>query len=294
MKTPDSLKGIGLTLIAMALLPYLDVCAKFLGQQNLPILQVVWARVFFGALLSVCFALRADGLAALVPKPAGYQLLRGLILMLATFCFFTGLKFMPIADAMAIFYVQPLLVVVLSALLLGEHLDAPRILAVMVGFLGTLVVIRPGFAEVDVSVVFPLGAGLCFALYVILTRKLAGEAKAITTTFQTAAIGAIIVSCMMPFVWVQPSAAQWGLMVLMAAFGVGGHYLVTKAYDYAEASLLAPFAYLEILMSIFAGWLFFSDLPDRFTVLGVAILIASALYISWRERRLANEPPTSL
>jgi drug/metabolite transporter (DMT)-like permease len=220
--------------------------------------------------------------------------LRGLILMTATFFFFTGLKFMPIADAMAIFYVQPLLVVVLSALLLGEHLDAPRILAVIIGFVGTLVVIRPGFAEVDVSVIFPLGAGLCFALYVIVTRKLAGEAKAVTTTFQTAAIGAIVVSCMLPFIWVPPTSTQWLLMMLMAAFGVGGHYLVTKAYDYAEASLLAPFAYLEILMSIFAGWLFFADLPDRFTILGVTILIASALYISWRERRLANVPPTSL
>jgi drug/metabolite transporter (DMT)-like permease len=155
-------------------------------------------------------------------------------------------------------------------------------------------VIRPGLVDVDFSVVFPLGAGLFFALYVIITRKLAGEAKAITTTFQTAAIGAIIVSCMLPFVWVTPSAGQWGLMMLMAAFGVAGHYLVTKAYDYAEASLLAPFAYLEILMSILAGWLFFSDLPDRFTMLGVAILIASALYISWRERKLANVPPTSL
>jgi drug/metabolite transporter (DMT)-like permease len=294
MRSPDSLKGIGLTILAMALLPYLDVCAKILGQQNLPIMQVVWARVFFGALFAMPFALKADGLAALVPKPAGYQLLRGLALMAATFCFFTALKFMPIADAMAIFYVQPLLVVVLSALLLSEHIDTPRSLAVVVGFVGTLVVIRPGLVEVNFSVVFPLGAGLLFALYVIITRKLAGEAKAVTTTFQTAAIGAILVSCMLPFVWVWPSVTQWGLMMLMAGFGVGGHYLVTKAYDYAEASLLAPFAYLEILMSIFAGWLFFKDLPDRYTILGVSILIASALYISWRERRLANPPPTSL
>lgn len=271
----------------MAVLPYLDVCAKFLGEQEMPILQTVWARVFFGAMFSLPFALRADGIAALVPKPAGYQVMRGLILMTATFFFFTGLKYMPIADAMAIFYVQPLLVVVLSAMMLGEHLDVPRIIAVIVGFAGTLVIIRPGFASVDFSVVFPLGAGLFFALYVIVTRKLAGEAKAVTTTFQTAAIGAILVSCFLPLIWEPPTAIQWLLMMLMAGFGVGGHYLVTKAYDYAEASLLAPFAYLEILMSIFAGWLFFADLPDRFTILGVAILIASALYISLRERKVA-------
>jgi drug/metabolite transporter (DMT)-like permease len=294
VRAPDALKGIGLTLLAMALLPYLDVCAKFLGQQNMPILQVVWARVFFGMLLAMPFALRADGLAALVPKPPAYQILRGIFLMLATFCFFTGLKHMPMADTMAIFYIEPLLVVVLAALLLGERIDLQRVVAVMVGFVGTLIIIRPGFATVDAAVLYPLGAGLCFALYIIITRKLAGTANAITTTFQTSAIGALVMTAIIPFVWTAPSLEQWSLMVLMAAFGVSGHYLVTRAYDYAEASLLAPFAYTEILMTIFAGWLFFRDLPDRWTVLGIAILIACALYVSWRERTLANEQPTSL
>jgi drug/metabolite transporter (DMT)-like permease len=294
VRTPDSLKGIGLTLIAMALLPYLDVCAKFLGQQNLPILQVVWARVFFGMVLSMPFAFLADGKKAFVPKPPIFQIMRGIILMTATFFFFTGLKFMPIADAMAIFYIEPMIVVILSVLLLGESIDAPRIVAVIIGFIGTLLIIRPGFAEVNAGVLFPLGAGVCFALYVIVTRKLAGTANAVTTTFQTSAIGAIIMTAVMPFLWVQPTLQQWGLMVLMAGFGVGGHYLVTKAYDYAEASLLAPFAYTEILMSIFAGWLFFSDLPDRWTVLGIAILIVCALYISLRERALATAAPISL
>jgi drug/metabolite transporter (DMT)-like permease len=290
----NSLKGIGITLVALALLPYLDVCAKFLGQQNLDVLQVVWARVFFGMLLSLPFAVKADGVKAFVPRPPVWQIMRGIILMGATFFFFTGLTYMPVADALAIFYVEPLLVVILSVLLLGEKIDAPRIVAVIIGFMGTLIIIRPGFADVNAGVLFPLGAGLCFALYVILTRKLAGTANAVTTTFQTSATGAIMMTAIMPFVWVAPTLNQWGLMVLMAAFGVGGHYLVTKAYDYAEASLLAPFAYTEILMSIFAGWLFFSDLPDRFTVLGICILIACALYISWRERTLANAAPVSL
>jgi drug/metabolite transporter (DMT)-like permease len=294
VKTPNSLKGIGLTLIAMAVLPYIDVCAKFLGQQNLHIAQIVWARVFFGMVLTLPFALRTDGKHAFVPKPPGLQLIRGLVILLATFFFFTGLRYMPIADAMAIFYVQPLMVVLLSAIILKEMIDAQRIVAVIVGFIAILIIIRPGFGTMNAGVIYPLCAGLCFAIYVIVTRKIAGQSNAITTTFQTSAIGAVIVTAIMPFVWVAPTLEQWVLMVLMAFFGVSGHFLVTKAYDYAEASLLAPLAYIEILMSILAGWIFFSDLPDRYTLLGVAILIACALYISWRERALANEAPTSL
>jgi drug/metabolite transporter (DMT)-like permease len=216
------------------------------------------------------------------------------VLLAATFFFFEGLRHMGIADAMAIFYVQPLLVVILSALILKEHIDAQRIIAVIIGFIGILIIIRPGLGVANAGAVYPLAAGLCFASYVIVTRKLAGKANAITTTFQTSIIGAIVVTAMLPTVWVQPTGQQWVLMVLMAGFGVGGHFIMTKAYDYAEASLLAPLAYIEILMSIFAGWMFFSDLPDRWTLLGVAVLIACALYISWRERTLANEAPTSL
>ena len=294
VKTPDSLKGIGYTLVAMAILPYLDVCAKFLGEQNLPILQIVWARLFFGSLMALPFALQADGLKAFMPKPAGFQILRGLLLGTATFSFFTALKYMPIADTMAIFYVEPLILVVLSFFLLGEKLDLQRVLAVVVGFLGTLIIIRPGFAELNQGVFFALSAGLSFALYLIVTRKVAGISKAITTTFQTSAIGAIMVSGLMPSLWVMPTTAQWGLMLALAAIAFTGHYLITRAYDHAEASLLAPLAYTEIIMSIFAGWMFFSDLPDRWTMLGIGILVACACYISWRERKLAFEAPTSL
>jgi drug/metabolite transporter (DMT)-like permease len=294
VKTTNSLKGIGITLLAMALLPYIDVCAKFLGQSDLHIAQIVWARVFFGMAFTLPFALRADGANAFVPKPPLLQLIRGLVLLLATFFFFTGLRYMPIADAMAIFYVQPLLVVVLAALILKEAIDAQRIMAVIIGFIAILIIIRPGFGNVNAGVIYPLGAGLCFAFYIIITRKIASRSNAITTTFQTSVIGTVIVTAMLPAIWVQPSLEQWALMAAMGAVGVTGHFLVTKAYDYAEASLLAPLAYTEILMSILAGWIFFSDLPDRWTILGVAILVLCALYISWRERTLANPAPTSL
>jgi drug/metabolite transporter (DMT)-like permease len=284
MTPPNPLKGISLMLAAMALLPYLDVCAKFLGQQNLPIVEIAWARLFLGAVLALPFAWASDGSAALIPKPAGLQVLRGLLLASATFTFFTALRYLPIADAMAVWYIEPILLVLLAWLILGEKLDRHRVFAVLAGFCGTLIVVRPGISEWNTGVMYALASGLCFAFYMVVTRLLSGRANPITTTFQTNALGAITASALLPPVWVMPNLEQWLLMLAMAGFATAGHYLAAKSYDYAEASLLAPLAYTEIIMSIFAGWLFFSDFPDSYTLIGIAVLVASAIYISWRER----------
>jgi drug/metabolite transporter (DMT)-like permease len=293
VRTPDNLKGIGLTFLAMAMLPYLDVCAKFLGQQQIPVIEIAWARVFFGALMILPFAVKVDRAKALIPRPLGLQLLRCLAHISATFAFFTALKFMPIADTMAVWYIEPILLLLLSVWLLKEKLDLYRVVAVIAGFCGTLIVIRPGLVATNPGVPFALFSGLAFAFYLLITRLLAGKARAVTTTFQTNALGAVICSALLPWVWVWPTSEQWLLMLAMAAFGTLGHYLAARAYDYAEASLLATLAYSEIAMSIFAGWLFFSDLPDRWTLLGITVLIACAAAISWRERSIAIAQPPS-
>lgn len=290
MASRNSLLGIGLMIAAMAVLPFLDVIAKYLGQQGVPVLQIVWARLFFGAILTMPFALKIAGVKGLIPNMPLMHTVRASLLIAATSFFFWALHYLPIADTLAIFFVQPLIVTLLSPWILGETVGLRRWAAVAVGFGGTLIIIRPGFAELNPGVFLALAAGLSLALYLLLTRKIAGSAPAMVTTFYTSLMGGLITSVIVLFVWEPPTPAQWGLFVLLSAIANGGHYLIVRAYDHAEASLLAPLAYTEIVTATLAGWYFFGDFPDRWTFLGVAILIASAIYISWRERVRNVEP----
>lgn len=276
--------GVALMLGAMGSLPLIDVFAKFLGQQGVPILQIVWARLAFGAVVTLPLAWRHSGARALVPDRPVYHAFRAGFLILATYCFFLSLKFLPIADALAIFFVQPLVVTVLSALVLKEQVGPRRWAAVFVGFLGTLIIIRPGFAEVNPGSWLALAAGTFLAIYFVMTRKIAGQAPAMVTTFQTNAVGAALITLAMPLVWHGPTPTQWAMFAGLGTVATLGHFLIVRAYDFAEASLLAPLAYTEMIMATVLGWWFFGDFPDGWTLLGVSILIACALYISWRER----------
>jgi drug/metabolite transporter (DMT)-like permease len=288
VKDPNALKGIGLVLVAMSILPLIDVCAKFLGQQGVPVAQMVWARFFFGALFTLPFAFRVAGRAAFMPANPWFNAARALFLILGTACFFVALKYLGIADTLAIYFVQPILITALSPLLLGEHVGVRRWTTVAIGFLGVLIIIRPGFQSLNLGVLFALLAGLSSSLYIIVTRHLKGTADAMVTTFQTSAIGAVAMSAVAPVYWLSASAPQWLLLVLLGAIAIAGHYLITRAYDYAEASMLSPFNYAEMITAVLAGWWFFGDLPDAWTLVGVAILIACAIYISLREHALAK------
>ena len=284
------LMAVGLMLTAMAVLPFLDVIAKYLGQQGVPVLQIVWARLFFGAMLTMPLALKIAGVRGLMPNMPVMHAIRACFIIAATALFFWALHYLPIADTLAIFFVQPLIVTLLSPLVLGEHVGIRRWSAVAVGFAGTLIIIRPGFEDLNPGVLLALASGASLAVYLLLTRRIAGSAPAMVTTFYTSLMGAIIMSVAVIFVWETPTPAQWGYFVLLSLIANGGHYLIIKAYDHGEASLLAPLAYTEIVMATFAGWYFFSDFPDRWTFLGVGILIASAIYISWREHVRRVEP----
>ncbi|WP_373504929.1 DMT family transporter [Aestuariivirga sp.] len=280
----NSLIGIGLMLLAMAILPFLDVIAKYLGQQGLPVLQIVWARLFFGTFITLPFALKLAGPRGLMPNMPVMHAVRASFLIAATAFFFWALHYLSIADTLSIFFVQPLIVTLLSPVVLGEHVGIRRWIAVIIGFIGTLIIIRPGFQELNPGVVMALAAGASLAIYMLLTRKISGLAPAMVTTYYTSLTGALIMSAVVIFFWEQPTPQQWGLFVLLALIANGGHYLVVKAFDYSEASLLAPLAYTEMIMAVAAGWYFFGDFPDLWTFVGVGILIACAIYISIRER----------
>ncbi len=295
---PQTLKGVAYLVAAMAILPFLDVVAKFLGQQGMPVLMIVWARMVFGAALTLPVALRIGGRARLWPDRPLFHLMRAVFLIAATFFFFWSLKFLGIAEALAIFFVQPLVVTALSPLVLGEKVGLRRWAAVAVGFAGTLIILRPGFSPVGAGQVLAFASGVSLAAYMLVTRRMAGRDHAVVTMLHTSLLGAIVTTVMVPFVWQMPDAGQWGLLLLVGIIATAGHLLITQAYDHAEASLLAPLAYTEIVMATVLGWWFFGDLPDGWTFVGVAILIGSAIFISARERAAAVvgpeglEPPT--
>ena len=272
-------------LAAMVILPVIDVLAKKLGQAGMPILIVVWARALFGGLMILPFALRAEGVRAFQPMQPLRQLARAVLLFSATFLFFQSLKYLPIADALAIFFVNPLVIVVLSALLLRERVGPRRWAAVAVGFIGTLIIIRPGLVEVNAGTVLALASGVALGSYLVLTRSMAGAADAMVMNFQTSVLGAALMTLALPFLWQTPSPQQWVMLAGLGAIAMLGHILITKAYEHGEASLLAPLAFTEIIAASILGYVFFGDLPDGWTILGVAILIGSAIYISVRERQ---------
>ncbi len=289
-RTSRPLIGIALMVTAMSVLPFLDVIAKYLGQQGVPVLQIVWARLFFGALLTLPFALSIVGPRRLMPNMPVMHTVRAIFMIAATAFFFAALHYQSIAETLAIFFVQPLIVTMLSPLVLGEKVGIRRWVAVMIGFVGTLIIIRPGFQELNPGVFLALASGTSLAVYLLLTRKIAGSAPAMVTTFYTSLCGAFIMSAIVIFIWQPPTPSQWAFFVLLSLIANGGHYLIIRAYDHAEASLLAPLAYTEMVMATLAGWYFFGDFPDLWTFAGVGVLIACAIYISWRERVRRIEP----
>jgi drug/metabolite transporter (DMT)-like permease len=283
--------GIILMLAAMAILPFLDVVAKVLGQQGMPVMQVVWARMTFGCLLTFPFALLQGGSRSLMPAMPVLHTFRAAFLIGATGLFFWALHYLPIADTLAIFFVQPLVVTMLSPMVLGEKVGVQRWTAVVVGFIGTLIIIRPGFQELNPGVPMALASGTSLAVYMLMTRRIAGSAGAMVTTFHTNLAGTLLTSLAVIPVWETPLPSQWGLFALLAFIASFGHYLIVRAYDYSEASLLAPLAYTEMIAAVGAGWWFFGDFPDFWTFVGVGILIACAIHISIREHHHNIPPP---
>ena len=284
------LAAILLLLGALTLLPIMDGCAKLLSE-SLSVYEITWARYFFHwiILLPILFARYRWQL--FTPARMTMQLARSTILLVGTTLFFFGLSYMPVADTLALFFISPLVATVLSALLLKERVGPRRFGAVIVGFIGALIILRPGLGVFRWPALFPLGSGLLYGFYAIATRKLAGTAPPLVTAGFTALVGAVVMSLSAPLYWVTPNLFQVGIMVLIGAIAATGHYMVILAYERAQASLLAPFAYCEIVMAVIVGFVMFGDFPDGWTWLGIAVLAASGIYISLRERQLGLRRP---
>ena len=276
------MKAIIFSLLGWMFLPVMDGFAKFLSD-DLPILQITWARYFFTVVFTLpimIFFFKKQLVWSDKPK---LQILRGLILLSANICFFYAISIISLAKALTLAFVAPLIVTAFSPVMLGEKVGFRRWTAVVAGFVGSLVVIRPGFVELNFASLAALGTGILYGFYLIITRKLSTSDNPLLTLLMTGMVGAILVSAIIPFYWVKPSLNQWSLMAGIGVFASIGHLFLILSLKYADASKLAPLGYTEIIPNVLIGYYFFSEVPDDWTYLGLFIIILSGLYISRRE-----------
>ncbi len=277
------MKAISYNLLAWAILPFMDTIAKYLSAE-LSFFQITWARYFFTVFFTLPFMFfffRKNLTWSTQPK---LQIFRGLTLFFANILFFYSISIISMAKALTLAFIAPLITTALSPIFLGEKVGFRRWSAVIIGFLGSLIVIRPGFIEFNLATVAALGTGFFYGIYLVITRKLHSSDSPLLTLLLTGVVGVIIASFIVPVVWVNPTFNQWSLLALMGIFACLGHLFLILSLKYADASKLAPFGYFEIVTNIILGYYFFSDFPHYWTWLGLTIIICSGVYISVRER----------
>ena len=275
--------------MAWAVLPIMDGMAKHLMvNTDLHFLEVVWGRYFFMVLISLPLTYFFFRNHLSWPKNINIQIARSIFLFLSTILFFYAISVISLAETLTLAFVAPIIVTLLSALILKEKVGFRRWSAVIFGFIGVLIIIRPGFNEIQLATLAGLGTGISYAFYIIATRKLSSIDSPLLTLIFTGLLGAIIISIIVPFVWIFPTNNQWIFMIGLAAFGTLGHLLLILSLKFAEASKLAPLAYFEIVNNIIIGYYFFGDFPNKWIWLGLVIIVSSGIYISIRENIKKN------
>jgi len=276
-------KAIFYNLLAWAILPFMDTIAKYLSS-DLSFFQITWARYFFTVLFTLPFKFfffRKNLTWTTQPK---LQIFRGLSLLFANVLFFYSISVISMAKALTLAFVAPLITTALSPIFLGEKVGFRRWSAVIVGFVGSLIVIRPGFIEFNLASIAALGTGFFYGIYLIITRKLHSSDNPLLTLLLTGVVGAVVASFLVPVVWINPTFNQWSLLALMGIFACLGHLFLILSLKYADASKLAPFGYFEIVTNVILGYYFFGDFPHYWTWVGLAIIVCSGIYISFRGR----------
>lgn len=283
---PGELRGVIAVLAAMVMFGLMDGASKFLAETGYSPAQILFLRYLFSVPVAMMMVAPVGlGVALRTQRPL-FQLVRVVILLIEMGLVLLAFRVMPLADAHALFAATPLLVTALSMPLLGERVGPRRWAAVIVGFIGVLVIVRPGVGQLHPGVVWALVAMSLYAVYQVMTRIVARVDRPETIFFIQIVVGSILLLPLAPWVWVTPPLAHWPFFLLLAALGAGGHLLLIKALSLAPAVLIQPFTYTMLVWAVLFGWLFFGDIPDGLTLLGAAIVIAAGLYTVVREQRL--------
>ncbi len=281
----NRLTGIGLVSLTYLCFALLDGTAKWLVQ-SVPVLVVVWLRFVTHVALASALLFPIRGAALVRTRHLRWHLLRGLMFCAMTGINFWALQYLLLTVTASIFFLVPILIALMSAPLLGERIDAKRWIAILVGFAGVLVVVRPGSAAFHPAMLLSLGNAVIYAVFNLMTRKLAAYDSPETIQFLPAVAASVLLAPFALAAWESPQGwLEWTLLGLMGVFGGVGHYLLALAHRYAPASTLAPFLYQQILYMALFGFLVFGSVPDAAVWAGAAIVISSGLYLFSRERR---------
>jgi drug/metabolite transporter (DMT)-like permease len=298
-------RGILLLMGSGIIFTFADALAKE-AAMTLPILQVSWGRYIFHFMFLPAFGDRPFARASwslrgwarlLRTRRLGLQITRSVLLLVVTVSYFGAIHYVPLADAAAVAFLEPLLIVALAHVFLKERVGLRRWIAVAVGLAGVLIVIRPGFGMAHWGILLAVLTAICAAVYVVLTRVCAEYDSAATSLAYSSLAGVIGLSLVMPFVWQPADYAHWLMFLGLGVAGGCGHFLVIKAFAKAPGSTLAPFLYVQMLWIVAAGWFWFGDWPVWSTWVGIGLIVGSGLYSLHRERvrarqRARNPPPS--
>ena len=285
--------GIGLVLMSQLVLLVLDISAKWLSVEGMATTQIVFMRYGMHLALLLLLFLPVSGLNVMRSNNWKLEILRGVCLLATTGLNFLAMRYLPLTVTSAIQFTSPLLICAMSGPLLGDTVGWRRWLAIGVGFIGILIIVRPGSEAFQPAALLSLGCAFFLALFSILTRKLAGVDSASTQQFFAGATPVILLAPVAFTDWAWPTQPiSWVAFFIMGAAGLGGHFLNSVAHRFAAPAILAPFSYLSLLYLSIASWLIFNQPPDQWFILGAAIIILSGLYIWLRERQLSKAEVT--
>jgi drug/metabolite transporter (DMT)-like permease len=277
------LRAVAYIVVATVLFVIMNAGVKVL-RASIPTVELIWVRSLGHLIFVVAlFAPAAGGWRLFATRKPGLQVARSVMLLASTSFFFTAIGLVPLADATAISFTSPFIVAALAGRFLGERVGADHWIAIGLGFVGALVVIRPG-AGTSPYAVLVLGSAACYAAYQLLTRRVAGFDRPETSVAYSALVGTGLLSLVVPFYWVTPERLwHWGVLAMLGLFGGLGHYYVARALMWGPASIISPFHYVQLVWAAVVGYLVFGDVPPVWTWLGSAVIIGSGLYIALRE-----------
>ena len=282
---PRAALGVVFLVCAMACFAVLDTAVKLAGAL-VSVLVAVWFRYVFQAIAVTAVMLPVRGRGLWRTAHPRFQLLRGLLLLTVSVLSFVSLQFMPVGEFTAFVMTTPLVVTLLAATLLKEKVSALRWALVGGGFVGALLVVQPGGADIGWASLLPLLMVLIYAGFQILTSRMAGTEDPMTMHFYTGWVGALLSTAMLPFVWqAMPDAHTLALLCLVGLMGTVGHFLLILAFARTPASTLTPFVYTQIGFAMLCGWLVFDHVPGPLESLGIALIVACGITASWRTVR---------
>lgn len=292
-KADQSRPFLGIALVAGSTLIFAASDAATQGLVGtIPAIEIVWFRYLAYLGMALILLRRSPPVSALASRRKGLQILRGLAALGSALFFITGLVWIPVGDATSISFTAPLIVVVLSALLLGEKVRIRDWIAAATGFCGVVLIIQPGADTFRPAAIFPLLSACCWSCALIVTRRMSGTEPARVTIFYTAATGFVLSSLILPFHWVTPSPWEWLALVGIGITTAGSHMMIVVAYAHARASLLAPLSYIQVIWAGLMGAALYGHVPAAVTLFGTVLIAGSGLFIALSERRPARQAAT--